>query len=157
MPIVKCQTCAKDFYTKPSYQIKGGGKYCSRNCSHESMKTGHFLNCFTCGKQIWRTQKNFRKSKSGKFFCQKSCQTKWRNQQYVGKNHSSWKNGESTYRTVLLKSKIKAACRVCSTTDDRILAVHHLDKDRKNYKLENLIWLCHNCHHLVHHHGVKIK
>jgi hypothetical protein len=27
-----------------------------------------------------------------------------------------------------------------------------LDEDRSNNRLDNLIWLCHNCHYLIHHH-----
>jgi len=31
------------------------------------------------------------------------------------------------------------------------LIVHHIDKNRNNNGIENLIWLCQNCHYLVHH------
>jgi 5-methylcytosine-specific restriction endonuclease McrA len=44
---------------------------------------------------------------------------------------------------------------LCGEGDIRMLAVHHIDQDRKNYKVENLVWLCHNCHHLVHHYEVE--
>ena len=42
-------------------------------------------------------------------------------------------------------------CNFCRVSDARILAVHHIDGNRENNKLENLAWLCHNCHYLVHH------
>jgi hypothetical protein len=32
-----------------------------------------------------------------------------------------------------------------------MLAVHHLDEDRANNAVDNLVWMCHNCHHLIHH------
>jgi predicted HNH restriction endonuclease len=44
-------------------------------------------------------------------------------------------------------------CVLCKVSDKRILAVHHKDNNRKNNKVENLVWLCHNCHILVHHFG----
>jgi hypothetical protein len=44
---------------------------------------------------------------------------------------------------------------LCSTKDERVLAVHHIDHNRLNNKLDNLAWLCHNCHHLVHHDNVE--
>lgn len=70
---------------------------------------------------------------------------------YVGSNHPNWKNGETVYRKTLKRSKKKKVCLLCKVKDQRILAVHHLDHNRKNAKLENLVWLCHNCHFLVHH------
>ena len=43
-----------------------------------------------------------KKSKSGKYFCTKKCQTIWRNKiLYTGENHSNWKDGESAYRRIL--------------------------------------------------------
>lgn len=43
------------------------------------------------------------------------------------------------------------ACAKCKSTDKRILAVHHKDRNRQNNTVSNLVWLCHNCHFLVHH------
>ena len=70
---------------------------------------------------------------------------------YIGENHPNWRGGESTYKNILLRTKILPICSKCRTKDKRVLAVHHLDRNRKNNKVENLIWLCHNCHHLIHH------
>lgn len=70
---------------------------------------------------------------------------------YTGPNHPNWKGGRSTYRDNLIKSKISKICKLCKIKDCRILAVHHIDRNRKNNKMGNLTWLCHNCHFLVHH------
>lgn len=51
----------------------------------------------------------------------------------------------------MLDSKTPLACKKCGSTDSRTLAVHHKDKNRKNNSISNLMWLCHNCHYLVHH------
>jgi hypothetical protein len=93
-------------------------------------------------------------SKSKKYFCSKSCQTRWRNSMiYIGENHPNWKNGGARhYRDILRRSRQKEICGLCKTTDKRILAVHHIDHNHANNKLENLAWLCHNCHYLIHHH-----
>lgn len=69
---------------------------------------------------------------------------------YTGQNHPNWKGGEYAYRNNLIKSKIPKICKLCKIKDYRILAVHHIDRNRKNNKIKNLIWLCHNCHFLVH-------
>lgn len=75
----------------------------------------------------------------------------WRNSTFVGPYHGNWKGGEKSYRETLLRIKTEKFCLRCKINDIRILAVHHLDRNRKNNKLENLAWLCHNCHYLIHH------
>lgn len=108
--------------------------------------------CFICGKETYKKVTQIKRSKSGKFFCGKSCQTKWRNEEFSGEKHANWKIGLHTYRDRMLRSKKEKICQLCLTKDSRVLAVHHIDKNRKNNKISNLAWLCHNCHFLVHHH-----
>lgn len=60
------------------------------------------------------------------------------------------------YRSILTHSKVLAVCKLCKNKDKRVLAVHHLDRQRSNNKVENLLWLCHNCHHLVHHYNIEV-
>ena len=152
MPIVKCVKCKKEFYAKPSWLKIGWGKYCSPKCQHEGQLRGKLVKCFICKKEVWKAPKALSHSKSGKYFCGKSCQTVWRNSMvFIGKKHPNWKNGETIYRKILERSKKEKACLLCGIEDKRILAVHHLDKNQKNIDLKNLIWLCHNCHFLVHH------
>ena len=151
MPEVNCKICKKGFYIKPSHQKLGWGKYCSRECVFKSQLRGKFVNCFICGKKIYRSLKAIDHSQSGKFFCTKSCQTLWRNQIYVGENSANWKNGEKAYRSILLRSNQNQACVLCKIDDLRILTAHHKDHNRTNNKLDNLMWLCLNCHYLVHH------
>ncbi len=151
MPIVKCKQCKKEFFAKPSWLKIGYGKFCSSKCQYEAAKKGKFIACDICGEKTWKQPKQIKHSKSGKFFCSKSCQTLWRNRMYVGKNHPNWKNAGSRYRELLIKSRREEICVLCKTEDKRILLAHHLDGNRKNAKVKNLIWLCHNCHFLVHH------
>lgn len=151
MPFVSCQLCSKQFYAKPNWIKVGWGKYCSRGCTHASQKKGNWLTCFICKKAIYKSPKEIARSKSGNFFCSKSCQTLWRNSVYIGPNHSNWKSGEKSYREIIIRSNTTQECKRCKINDNRILAVHHLDRNRQNNKLENLVWLCHNCHYLIHH------
>lgn len=147
-----CNLCGKEFQTKPHWLKIGYGKYCSSGCHHASMRTGKEIPCSTCGKLVYKTQKALKGSKSGKFFCSKSCQTQWRNQLYIGSAHKNFKTGEFVYRGVIERAGVPKICQLCKTEDYRVLAVHHIDKNRRNNTLENLVWLCHNCHFLVHHH-----
>ena len=158
MPQVNCSVCSKEFHAKPSWLKNGYGKYCSQKCSHIRQRNGREYSCHTCRKIIYRTKKDQRVSKSGKFFCTKKCQTLWRNSEvYVGSNHPNWTNGESTYRVRLLRSGRKKNCERCLTKDTRIIAVHHRDKNRSNNKLTYLIWLCQNFHFLIHNYSEETK
>ena len=151
---VLCGRCGKEFYGKPSHIAMGYNKYCSRKCSFESMRTGKLFKCEGCGKEVYRTPKYINASKSKKYFCDKSCQTKWRNQYFSGPLHTNWTTGMHSYRSAIKRSGKEMKCEVCDVTDERILAVHHKDRVRTNNDPNNLAWLCHNCHFLVHHYDV---
>ena len=151
MPLVPCKQCKKPFYAKPSAVLEGNGKYCSIACHHAVIRKGKEVSCDMCGAAVYRSKKELGRSASKKFFCGKSCQTRWRNQTYVGERHKNFKTGIHAYRATLDRAGVPKICRLCKTTDYRILAVHHIDKNRKNNKVSNLAWLCHNCHFLIHH------
>ena len=57
--------------------------------------------------------------------------------------------------TVKLKvyKKCNFTCQKCGVAwDDNIeFHIHHKDKNPLNNALENLVWLCLNCHYLAHH------
>lgn len=150
MPTHICKTCSADFYVKPAHVRLGYGKYCSRACHHDGMRRRIPVVCATCGRTVSRTECARKRSKSKRYFCNKSCQTKWRNTVFMGNRHKNWKGGQSSYRDVLKRSNIPLVCSMCKLTDERVLAVHHVDCDRDNNHPDNLIWLCHNCHHEVH-------
>lgn len=148
-----CLICSRDFYVKPSHQSRGWGKYCSIKCRTFSQFKGKEVLCDTCGKKAYKSQTDLRKSKSGKHFCSKSCQTIWRNTTvYVGEDHANWKTGIAASRRLLALSGKMRVCTLCKNNDTRVLIVHHLDHNRSNNKGNNLIWLCCNCHFLIHHH-----
>lgn len=151
MSVVSCEICNKTFYIKPSHQKLGWGKFCSRKCQAESQLNGKFVRCLICNKSIYRSGNQIKRSKSGYHFCSKTCQTLWRNQYFIASRHVNWKYGESAYRNILKRSGRKSICIICKIKDERILTAHHIDKNRKNNRIDNLIWLCLNCHYLVHH------
>lgn len=157
IPNTKCKICGRDFYARPSFLKIGWGKYCSKKCQYKSFKTGKKFKCFVCGKDGYRVLAKISHSKSGKFFCSKSCQTKWRNTQFIGPLHKNWKGGFSTYRDILEREGKIKKCALCGENDKRVLAVHHKDHNHKNNKINNLSYLCHNCHYLVHHDKLEEK
>jgi hypothetical protein len=42
------------------------------------------------------------------------------------------------------------SCAICGTRGIDNLSEHHIDGDRSNNEYDNLIVLCHNCHHKIH-------
>ena len=154
MVLVTCTVCGKIFNRKPFLIKRGGGRFCSNTCHYAASRTGKYVPCATCGAEVYRVPQRLKVSKSKKYFCNKSCQTKWRNQFFVGRMHTNWKHGRSAYKTVLTRIGREKVCALCKTADHRVLAIHHIDRVRTNIDPSNLAWLCHNCHFLVHHYDV---
>ncbi|MFH1170438.1 MAG: HNH endonuclease signature motif containing protein [Candidatus Vogelbacteria bacterium] len=155
MPITNCFRCRKLFYAKPVHIKRGFGKYCSIKCKKLSTRKRIIVLCATCGRKTEKTPSQLDHSKSGKFFCGKSCQTIWRNKEFTGPKHRLWKDGANMHRRILINSRINQICKLCRTKDLRVLAVHHIDENHLNNALTNLVWLCHNCHYLAHYDSLK--
>lgn len=155
MLVIACKHCGKEFKRKLSQINYAKENFCSTVCLHESRKSGEIKDCLICGQKVYRQNKFLKQSQTGKFFCSKKCSLIWQNTEFVGEKHPNWTTGEYSYPTVLKKTGLAQFCKCCGKTNPRILVVHHLDKNRQNNKALNLIWLCHNCHHLVHHYGEK--
>src|SRR3990170_4731714 len=141
MPTVKCLICKGQFYTKPNWLVRGWGKYCSRECSAKGKLKGKFVSCGSCGKKIWKAPRFFKLSKSGKLFCNKTCQTLWRNKFYSDPNHPLWTGGEDTYREILINANVPLLCSMCGYNNQRVLAAHHRNGNRKDNQLKNFEWL----------------
>ncbi|MFT5179721.1 MAG: hypothetical protein ACI9GH_000095 [Candidatus Paceibacteria bacterium] len=148
---INCKICSNFFYVKPSHLKMGSGKYCSRRCHYLGKRKGEYVGCHVCKQIVYVNKTRFGRSKSNKYFCNKTCQTLWRNSYFKGSKHPNWTGGMSTYRNILKRSDKEKICTACGNKDVRVLAAHHLDKNRKNNTIDNLAWLCHNCHHLIHH------
>lgn len=147
----KCKICGKVFFIKNFHAKKGWGKFCSTECRTRGQYNGTWVRCASCGKEIYRTPRDFGNSRSKKFFCSVGCHCSWENKHSrCGVNAPNWVAGESVYRALLTRAGVEVKCRSCGIADPRLLAVHHKDSNRKNNDIRNLEWLCHNCHFLVH-------
>lgn len=63
-----------------------------------------------------------------------------------GENNPHYKNGIRTGKRIMLS--IQPLCELCG--DNEPLNVHHIDEDRNNNKLDNLLVLCKSCHSKQH-------
>jgi hypothetical protein len=98
----------------------------------------HTKVCECCGKEyVWEGRLNTKAFTASKF-CSRSCSN----------NRSEWwKSNASHYRTIALQNN-EHKCVVCGF--DKIVAIHHIDENKKNNDPSNLIPLCPNHHEMVH-------
>jgi len=151
--MVSCFICSKEFYSKLSWLKKGKGKFCSVACSSFSKKRGKNVKCFICEKEIYKSLKDLKNSKSKNYFCSKKCSLLWNNSLHFGDNSVNWKGGRFSYKKIIERTGLPKICFLCEKDDIKILSVHHLDQNRSNNDIKNLVWLCQNCHFLIHHYS----
>jgi len=120
--------------------------YCCISCAKKTEIVKDV--CHNCGVQI-EMRKSVRRSKSGFYYCSRSCSNGKNNTIYRSKeNHPNWTGGKSSYR----HGRELTKCSECGETRYYLLTVNHKDGDRLNNTPENLEDLCANCHitrHLV--------
>lgn len=150
MANISCDLCSKKFLRKSSQIKRSKNCFCSTECQYKARKKGRYVGCSICKKRVYKQQKDLLKSQSKKYFCSRTCSNKWHGLEFVGEKHHNWIDGRFAYKNILLKTRIKAECFLCGNKNAQVLVAHHIDQNRKNNSQKNLIWLCRNCHHLVH-------
>lgn len=153
--LLKCDNCGKGTWKKKSNIKTNPGTFCCRGCENEWKRTGQDFDCAnpSCTERVWRTASEQRRSKSGEYFCSRSCATIVNNSRHKsGKNHGNWMGGDATYRDRAIRyygaKCSNSSCEIGIAGVDvpvEMLDVHHI-KGRKNHLLENLEVLCVWCH-----------
>lgn len=140
--VVKCKQCNK-LFPKMKRKI---GKYPNDFCSHECKSKNQIkkieVQCGYCGKNF--RIKPFRVKDNN--FCDRICKEKA--QSYVGNRllHCGKETGMYSYRILALANHGKR-CEICQYDDIiNLLDSHHIDHDRTNFSIENLMVLCVMCH-----------
>lgn len=158
--IIKCDQCGKEVNKRPS-QIKtnldkGRKNYCCNDCKKLGQFKGKLYNCGKCGKEIYKSPSDLKKSKSGEVFCSKSCACSFNNSLLRSRENSpNWKNGFTLYTDYAYETYVKE-CAICGFNDSNALEVHHIDRNKENNNIDNLIILCSNHHSLVHRSSLEI-
>lgn len=132
-----CEVCNSPFTHISSRCNKA--KYCSAKCYQKS-RIGRGLTEYKC----LHCEKPFLDSLSrGRKYCSKSCVNK--------QSKSEWKAKFTTVRRNMITRGHIQKCEKCSYDKfPKILGVHHIDGNRENNSLENLMVLCPNCHSIEH-------
>lgn len=136
---LNCDYCGKE-YEELKCVLKHYKKhYCSRECSNNSLKIKKIdVKCEQCG-VIYKKHKCYQ-NKSKHNFCSTKCYNEYR---YVDNYYNS------NYRRLAFK-KYKHECEICGWNNyNEVLEVHHIDENRYNNKLENLIILCPTCYRII--------
>lgn len=174
-PLFQCAYCGIDFIGKISWQYKNQWHFCCpeherewravhyagvgnpmRGVSisgpaHSNWKGGPVeITCVQCGRQTKRSR--YRVRATERQFCSEACYHAW----CSGPNNYAW-NGGTAFEpwgpefTKALRERVRErdgfSCRLCGAPQDgKKLSVHHVDYDKHNNNIDNLVALCNRCH-----------
>lgn len=130
---------------------KGYGSLRCQPCYYASRENGKEYPCANCGTKIRMTPGKM-KGSSRKFgvFCNHKCFSNF----VKGKNNMAYIDGRqpalypSGYRRARRQTLERdgGKCFLCQDVPERSLDVHHIDRDKSNNNLWNLVALCRLCH-----------
>ena len=135
-----CEDCDYKWLARPATFLYSSSCECP-NCGEHALNRIEF-SCEVCGKIIYRTPSEIKKNTTGKFYCSRICG----NKDKANLIHSL---GSKNYRLKAMKI-YPHECASCKwNEDERILEVHHIDENRENNDISNLIILCPTCHRKI--------
>jgi len=126
----------------------------------DSLRNGDYKICEFCGKQFWVCKGTLDERR----FCGEECHSGYmKSDEYVkvmsGKGNPNWRGGTSRLPYPYefgeeLKEIVRTIwgniCVVClEEPDNENLSTHHVDYNKNNNELANLLPLCRNCHSLT--------
>jgi hypothetical protein len=147
-----CEFCNKKFLRRIRVD-KTRGRFCSRACVQNNIsKHGNVtLKCGTCDKEFKRNSSKLSGSKSGIYFCSRSCKDKAHSldskcPEVWPDNWGSPKSKEKSRRYI--RDTPAPACSDCKEQRRYMLTVHHIDGNPKNNPSDGSNWeiVCENCH-----------
>lgn len=108
--------------------------------------------CAYCGEKFSRKNTKMRNSRSGLYFCCREhkdlAQRLDAGDSFVEIRPDHYGVG-ANYREIAFRN-LEHRCACCGWDEDiRILEVHHIDSNRENCQLENLVILCPICHRKI--------
>lgn len=146
----ECLCCKKQFAASLKEHNRGNAKFCSKTCVYEARRKKVITRkpnvvCAHCGTKFYKSESKKKTSKSGLFFCTRSCKDEA--QRFGGIREIMPSHYGRNYRTICFAHH-KKECIVCG--EDKIVTVHHYDEDHSNNDPSNLIPLCPTHHQYVH-------
>lgn len=148
---VKCFIHDYEFETKYENVRRDNRKHhiCPLCQQEDKIASRIEIECAYCKKKIFRAPSKLENSKSGLYFCCREHKDKAQ-MLNTGNNFNDirpehYGNGKN-YRDKAFR-EYPNECSVCGWNEDiDILEVHHIDENRENNEIDNLILLCPICH-----------
>lgn len=135
-----CQDCNHQWFGSPSTFLYRSNCECPNCGEHAPNKIQ--LECEYCGKIIFRHPCEIQNNQTGKFYCSQECGNRYK----ASLMHTQ---DSKNYRLKAMKV-YPHKCVCCGwDEDERILEVHHINENRENNNIENLVILCPTCHRKI--------
>lgn len=125
-----CLMCDKKFHIKPYAKTRGRGKYCSKKCYNKA-------------RSMWMSDKSYNPAYKVDFKLEKN--PNWNGGTSFKQYPIGWNN---TFKEQI-RYRDEYKCQICGVHENECnckLNVHHIDYNKDNLDLHNLISLCHSCH-----------
>ncbi len=137
---VSCTFCNKRFLKAKRFILEKN--YCCKDHADKGRQKRIVVSCAYCGKEKDMTLSKRNKSKTKTYFCNRDCQTAAQTWGSGVDYTCNYKDGKQLYRTYALRT-YPNECAECGYNDYvGVLDVHHIDGDRSNNSIDNLIVLC---------------
>jgi hypothetical protein len=156
LPMWKCKHCNNNFQFNTISEKANHGRWCKKNPNRNignhlfargsenkfGKKIDHNVVCAACDCKFVVTEREKLFPSKEKYFCSRKCANS------VGGTAKAEKYGNhGNYRKTAFNLHGNA-CLICGF--DKVIEVHHIDKNRKNNTKENLVPLCPNHHMMIH-------
>lgn len=151
---VNCPICNKEFETYPNKLLQRTLPTCSQKCSGLLRRKRVKLICDYCGKEFNRCPSIIHPYN----FCCLDCANHYHSNRMYKEGNPNWQGGISNLpydsnfdkkTKKIVKLRDGGKCQLC-LKEIKILAIHHIDYDKQNSSLDNLISLCERCHGKTH-------
>lgn len=147
-------TVSAECFMRGTKDVRGSCPICSEIAKSQQYENCRFTtNCAYCGKEIVKNKSSAEKSKSGLFFCCREhkdlAQRLESGMKFDIIRPMHYGSDYGDYRSRAFKN-YEHKCAVCGwNEDERVLEVHHIDSNRENNEIDNLIILCPTCHRKI--------
>jgi len=144
---IACDNCGC-LYQKETRLIKFNAKkghknFCSITCLKTYRTTSRMFVCANpqCNHSFTRCKSVWQRNTDGRMFCSRSCAISENNKLRAGAKNPNWNGGFASYRKRALEH-YGPQCSVCGYGIECCLEVHHIDGNRGNNEIENLLIVC---------------
>lgn len=154
---VVCRNCGKRLMVRKG---RADALYCSHACRGQATRGVNSplwvekreVPCGHCGKVMLLSKGKRRR------YCNRDCANRQHSRNMTGEGNSNYLHGEGYYpystEFIQLRKDVrrrdKYRCFLCDKTraeNGKHMDVHHIDWDKSNNVIENLVCLCMACHH----------